>query len=91
MTAVRSLPVRREMFGDERGSDRALRITTHPEVGLVVLSIWHGDRCTASFQLPVQDTGRLISALAGGLTDQLVENGRRTGRPAEGVGACDTA
>lgn len=91
MTAVRRLPVRREMFLDERGSDRALRITTHPEVGVVVLSIWHGDRCTASFQLPVEDAGRLISALAAGLTDQLVENAHQPSRPVGGVAGCDTA
>ncbi|MDQ6873871.1 MAG: hypothetical protein M3042_02240 [Actinomycetota bacterium] len=91
MTAVRRLPVRREMFLDVRGPDRALRITSHPEAGAVVLSIWHGDRCTASFQLPVEDTGRLISALASGLTDQLFENGHQPGKPVGPAAASETA
>lgn len=73
MSAVHRLPVRRDVFLDERGHDRGLRVTTHSEEGIVVLSIWHDDRCAASFRLPVADAGRLIAVLASGLSDQLVE------------------
>ncbi len=68
------------MFLDERGQDRGLRVTTHADEGIVVLSIWHEDRCTGSFRLPIADCGRLISVLASGLADQLIEE--RTGLPA---------
>ena len=32
---------------------------------IIVLSIWHENRCTASFRLPVQDAGKMIAAIAG--------------------------
>lgn len=73
MSTVHRLPVRRDIFLDDRGDDRGLRVTTHADEGVVILSIWHGDKCAASFRLPVADTGRLIAMLAGGLTDQVVE------------------
>lgn len=73
MSTVHRLPVRRDIFLDERGHDRGLRVTTHSDEGIVVLSVWHEDRCTASFRLPIADAGRLIGVLASGLTDQLVE------------------
>jgi len=60
-------------------------VTTHSDEGIVVLSIWHGDRCTASFQLPMADAGRLIGVLASGLSDQLAEE--RAGLPAHGTTA----
>lgn len=73
MSTVHRLPVRRDIFLDERGDDRGLRVTTHSDEGIVVLSIWHDDRCTSSFRLPMADAGRLIGVLASGLSDQLVE------------------
>ena len=74
MGAVRRLPARRDVFLDQRGPDRGLRVTTHPDQGVVVLSIWHGERCAATFRLPVEDSARLIAVLAGGLADQLAEH-----------------
>ena len=35
---VAALPVRGEMFVDQRGTERALRVSWHPEAGLVVLT-----------------------------------------------------
>jgi hypothetical protein len=57
MGDVQPLPRRQEVFVDERGV--GLRITWHPERELVVLSIWHGATCTASFRLPVAELPRL--------------------------------
>ena len=79
---MRRLPIRRDMFVDERGDDRGLRVTTHCDEGIVVLSIWHDDRCTASFRLPIAECGRLIGVLASGLSDQLLEE--RDGLPLPG-------
>ena len=55
------------MFLDERGS--GLRVTWHPERDLVVLSVWHDDRCVGTFRLPVQDVPRLSGLLAAALGD----------------------
>ena len=66
------------MFLDVRGPDRALRVTTHADEGVVVLSIWHGDRCSATFRLPVDDCARLIAVLASSLGDQLVDQRTET-------------
>lgn len=50
---------------DSRG--RALRVSWHHEEDLVVLSVWHGERCTASFRLDADDVPALVDALVHGL------------------------
>jgi hypothetical protein len=65
------LSARRDMFLDERGA--ALRVTWHPERDLVVLSVWHDDRCVGSFRMPVQDVPRLSGLLAAALGDWVEE------------------
>ncbi len=62
-----ALPARGEVFVDSRGSDRAMRVSWHAEVGLVVLSLWREDRCTATFRLPVAEVPALVHALVEGL------------------------
>jgi hypothetical protein len=61
------LPVNGEVLTDVRGEARALRVSTHEEAGLVVVSIWRGDTCTASAWLTREDAARLVAALAAGL------------------------
>jgi hypothetical protein len=46
-----------------------LQVTWQTEQRTAVLSVWHGDTCTATFQLPSEDTARLIAHLADGLAD----------------------
>ena len=46
---------------DERGV--VLRASSHPERACVVVSIWHGDTCVASFRLPLVDTARFAAFL----------------------------
>ena len=58
-----------DWFADERGIDRRLKVSWHPELRLVVLSVWRGDECTSTFRLPLADVSRLIGALAGALGD----------------------
>jgi hypothetical protein len=64
---VRGLPTRRDVFIDERGA--GLRVTWHPEQDVVVLSVWHEDRCAGTFRMPVQDVPRLSGLLAASLGD----------------------
>lgn len=56
-------------FTDERGQSRHLRATWHPELGVVVLSIWQAGRCTATFRLPIAEAPRLVELLSDGLAD----------------------
>jgi len=44
-------------------------VTWHDDQRTTVFSIWHGDACTATFQLPVEDNARLIGHLADALSN----------------------
>ncbi len=63
MGPVLDLPVRGELFVDERGV--VLRASAHTEHSCVVLSVWHGDTCAASFRLPLAESARLATFLLG--------------------------
>src|SRR5437764_10309098 len=54
-------------FADERGIDRRMKVSWHPERRLFVLSVWHEDTCTATFRLPLADVPRLVGTLVEGL------------------------
>lgn len=58
---------RREIIPDGDGS--ALRATWHMEAGYVVISLWRGDTCVATSQLPPREAGRLATFITGGLAD----------------------
>jgi hypothetical protein len=58
----------REWFVDRRAPDRRLQVTWHTDHRTAVLSTWQGDTCTGTFQLPIEDTARLIAHLADGLS-----------------------
>ncbi|MET8053169.1 hypothetical protein ABZU75_36820 [Streptosporangium sp. NPDC005286] len=61
MSEVVPLPSFGEVFFDERGQERVLRVTWHE--GTLVLSLWRGEMCTASFRMPMNDVGRLVDTL----------------------------
>lgn len=67
MSEVVPLPSFGEVFFDARGQDRVLRVTWHD--GTLVLSLWRGEMCTASFRMPMNDVGRLIDTLDEGFTE----------------------
>ncbi len=70
MAAVRKLTTPGSIFLDPRGSDRALRVSWHQEAepnGVVVLSLWRDNLCTASFRLAVEEVPDLIALLREGL------------------------
>jgi len=72
MADVRPLPRHGSIFLDARGGDRALRVSCHleddgGEDGVVVLSLWRENVCTATFRLGVDDVPDMIATLREGL------------------------
>ena len=67
MTAVAPVPDGVEYFLDARGSARALRVSWHHDADVVVLSMWRGQECVASFRLAIDEVPELIAALRAGL------------------------
>jgi hypothetical protein len=63
-TGALRLGSNREWFVDPRGPERRLQVTCHGETHRVVLSVWNGNACAATFQLPLDDAPRLIAHLA---------------------------
>ncbi|MFF0308418.1 hypothetical protein ACFYSC_13360 [Streptosporangium sp. NPDC004379] len=90
MSEVVPLPSFGEVFFDERGQERVLRVTWHE--GTLVLSLWRGEMCTASFRMPLNDVGRLVDALdegfiqAGGQYPDEVDDQRQAAPPAARTG-----
>jgi hypothetical protein len=52
-----------DTFIDARGGGRMMRVSLHPERGVVVVSMWAGTTCRASFQLPADSASRLAELL----------------------------
>ncbi|WP_283132758.1 hypothetical protein [Rhizohabitans arisaemae] len=69
MSEVVPLPSFGEVFFDARGQERVLRVTWH--AGTLVLSLWRGEICSASFRMPLGDVERLLENLDAGLADAL--------------------
>lgn len=67
MTDPTVLPVRGEVVADARGDGRALRVSWHPEHGVVVLSIWRGNVCAATVQVEASEVPHLVEVLVRGL------------------------
>jgi hypothetical protein len=63
---VHRLPTRENLV-DDRGV--GLRATWHPNDGVVVLSIWHDERCAGSFRLSVGEAARLARLLVTSVGD----------------------
>lgn len=57
----------REWFYDVRTPLRRMAISTHETEALVVISLWQGDVCTATFRLPLADAARVVSLLTNGM------------------------
>jgi hypothetical protein len=64
---VVALPVSGEILADARGGDRWMRVTWHDEADLVVLSLWRGDACVATFRLAPDQVPALVNDLVAGL------------------------
>lgn len=48
---------------------RALRISTHPELSRVVLSLWDGNRCIGTLRLAPQDVPDVVRALTAAVVE----------------------
>jgi hypothetical protein len=62
--------VRRQWFNDARYNGRRMEVTSHPDEGLPIVSLWHGAFCRATFQLPVDSAPQLIETLVASLDDE---------------------
>ena len=84
---VLELPVGRAMFVDEQGL--ALRATWHLDRGFVNLSVWRDSRCSETFRLTVEDTGRFVGFLVDGLSEATIGLLRRVseGEPSPALDA----
>jgi hypothetical protein len=62
-------PPGRWTWESDRGQTRAVRVSAHPEVGRIALSLWRDDRCVGSVHLTPAEaaalTGKVAEALAG--------------------------
>lgn len=61
------LPASGEVFLDERGDGRSLRVSWYPDADLVVMSLWREGTCAGTFRLLMTDVPDLIDVLRGGL------------------------
>ncbi|WP_426566017.1 hypothetical protein ACPPVT_05475 [Angustibacter sp. McL0619] len=64
---VSPLPSRGTVLVGRDVAGRTLRVSPHPEVGRVVLSIWQDSICVATFRLAEADVPDLLKVLAQGL------------------------
>jgi hypothetical protein len=73
---VSPLPVQGGVHVDPRGDGRVLRISAHPEVGVVTISIWRDDRCVATHHVPTADVPGLVQLLTEALVEQAGSSAR---------------
>ncbi len=81
--ARRTHPVRRQWFNDARDNGRRMEVSWHADEGIVIVSLWHGSMCRATFRLPVEQAPALIQTLADALGEaaQVAPAPGRRGRP----------
>ena len=79
MTGVSPLPATGEVFLDERGGERSLRVSWHDETGLVVLSLWRGPMCVGTFRLETHEVPALVETLRAGLDGAYADTRRHAG------------
>jgi hypothetical protein len=65
--AVTPAPHRGTVLVGRDVAGRALRVSSHPEHGRVVLSIWQDDRCLATIRLLEDDVPDLVRVLTASL------------------------
>jgi hypothetical protein len=47
-----------------------MKVAWHPEAGVVVLSLWTADNCTATFRLPIDRAPDLVHLLVDAVADE---------------------
>ncbi|GAB3679011.1 hypothetical protein [Angustibacter aerolatus] len=61
--SVSPVPARGTVLVGRDVAGRALRVSSHPEAGRVVLSIWQGSTCVSTVRLAEDDVPDLVRAL----------------------------
>lgn len=64
------LPAAIEWFSDPRTPVRRMKVAWHPDAGVVVLSLWAADQCTATFRLPIERAPDLMHLLVDAMADR---------------------
>jgi hypothetical protein len=54
-------------IADQRGGGRGVRVSSHLEAGLLVLSTWKEDACVATVRLLPDEAAALVAGIAEGL------------------------
>lgn len=75
--------VRRQEFHDARDDGRSMEVSWHSEEGVLIISLWHGSICRATFRLPIEEAPVLIQAIADaqGNADRSMSASNRTDGP----------
>ena len=60
---VTPMPAQGEVIVGRDVAGRVLRMSSHPEIDRVVLSIWQGGQCLATFRIAPDDVPGLVAAL----------------------------
>ena len=63
------LPPHTRWVEDPRGGGRGVRVSSHAEAGVLVLSVWKADACVATVRLRPDEAAALAAGLAEGLAD----------------------
>ena len=66
---VLSLPSRGRWVWDARDRTRAVRVSAHPEVGVLNLSVWRDETCVGTVKLRPDEVASLVAALTDGLAE----------------------
>ena len=66
---VAPVPSRASVLVGRDRAGRALRVSSHPELDRVVLSVWQGSTCVATFRLAGADVPDLVRALTAALVE----------------------
>jgi hypothetical protein len=67
---VTALPVHGDIVVGRDAAGRVLRISGHPDLDRVVLSIWQGGQCLATIRLTGADVPDLVRILTGTVVAQ---------------------
>jgi len=63
-------PTATALFTDTRTPVRRMRTSWHQDAGVVVMSLWAGDHCTATFRLPIEDAPALMHLLVDAIAER---------------------
>ena len=63
---------------DPRGGGRGVRVSTHDDAGVLVVSVWRSDECVATVRLRADEASELVAALTAGLAHLVDVPGRRS-------------